>query len=767
MNPTLPPNLPTDRVEEFLQQKYGLKGQLAALDGERDQNFKLTSPTATCIVKICNLAEGRDIAAAQLDALDHINCVDPSLPVPRSRAPLTAERLEVLSFESRNYPVIVLDWLPGNVMADRDFPAQHYLALGKTIGRLSKSLRGFASAVFATRQLAWNTARFYPSTDDLLLLPGDAQVRISDLQMEFNRSVQLALQSLPGQVIHGDVHPFNTLLDESDVISGIIDFGDMIHGPRVLDISNAMADCLLPGQDVEKVLHHMLAGYVLQVPLEEAEVDVILNLMRMRLALSALITARRREEGIAVTPQIAALDSVSLEMLKALDGEGLQGVIRYGANFTPRRAVHQQDGLFRRTLAMGPKPLLFYDQPLHMVKGEGVWLTDSDGRRYLDCYNNVPHVGHANPHVAEAVARQMRILNTNTRYLTDEAIDYAERLKATLDPSLDTVIFVNSGSEANDVAYRMCSAVTGNSGMLVMDFAYHGITNVSAAMSPSNYPAGKFRNPHVRQLPAPDTYRGPYRFGLNDIAERYASFADVEIESLTASGGGVALAIIDSAFMTNGIIDAPRGYVKAIASRTRKADGLFVADEVQSGFGRMGTHMWGHQHHGIVPDIVTIGKPAGNGYPIGAIITRAEILSRFVDESGPFFSTFGGGNAACAAGLAVLDVMERENLIHNALTVGAKLRANLTALKDKHALIGDVRGSGLAIGVELVRDRTSLEPANTEARRVINALRHEGVLVGVDGKNANVLKIRPPLMFGTSDAEFAVSALDCVLETLA
>jgi 4-aminobutyrate aminotransferase-like enzyme len=409
---------------------------------------------------------------------------------------------------------------------------------------------------------------------------------------------------------------------------------------------------------------------------------------------------------------------------------------------------------------------LFYSDPLHMVKGEGVWLTASDGRRYLDCYNNVPHVGHCNPHVVEAVSRQLRVLNTNTRYLTNEAVNYAERLKATLDPSLDTVIFVNSGSEANDVAWRMAKAWTGNRGLVAMDFAYHGVTEASDAMSPSNYPAGKFVKPHVRQIEAPDDYRGPYRRGDNDLAGKYAALIDPEIDALRQQGLGVALGILDSAFMTNGILDAPIGYVKSLVEKLHAAGGLFVADEVQSGFGRMAPAYWGHQHHGVTPDFVTIGKPAGNGYPVGAIITRAAILDKFVGETGPFFSTFGGGNAACAAGIAVMDVIEHDGLVQRAAQVGQKFRDRLRELMQQHEIIGDVRGVGLATGVELVHDRATLEPAAAEAKQLLNLLRDNGVLIGSDGKFGNVLKLRPPLVFETEHVEIAISAFDRALSRL-
>jgi 4-aminobutyrate aminotransferase-like enzyme/Ser/Thr protein kinase RdoA (MazF antagonist) len=762
----LPPSLPIGLVRQAVQDNFALEGEWTRLDGERDQNFRLNARTGSFVVKLCNPFEGRGLAAAQLMALEHIAAVDAALPVPRVVRTVLGAPLALLPHGGLIYPLMLLSWLPGEVMGDSDMPAQHYHALGGLVGRLTRSLRGFAHAAFPDRQLPWNTAAFLPAAEDVARLPPGIRGRIADIQSDFDAAVRPRLPEFPSQVIHGDVHPYNTLLDSSGSICGVIDFGDMVHGPRILDLANTLADCLLPAQDWAKVIRHVVSGYVKETPLEEGEVDLVLPLMRARLALTALITARRRSEGAAVTPQIAALDAASLDILKMLDDAHPASEIRFAANFGAQRSTPSSLLMDRRLAAMGPKPLLFYDEPLHFVKGDGVWLTALDGRRYLDCYNNVPHVGHANTHVAEAVARQMRVLNTNTRYLTDESVTYAERLKATLHPSLDTVIFVNSGSEANDVAWRMANVFTGKRGALCMDFAYHGVTMATDMLSPSNYPPGKWQAPFVRAMEAPDVYRTPLACADGEEGEAFAGMVGAQIASLDEAGHGASIAIIDSAFMTNGIPDVPKGYVQGIARRVRKAGGLFIADEVQSGFGRMGTHMWGHQHHGVVPDFVTIGKPAGNGYPLGAIITRAEILERFVGETGPFFSTFGGGNAACAAGIAVLDVMEQENLLANSLSTGMLLREGLRGLMAKHPLIGDVRGSGLATGVELVKHSSTREPAAGETRRVINLIKTCGILVGSDGKLGNVLKIRPPLVFGPEHARMVVGALDNVLTQL-
>jgi 4-aminobutyrate aminotransferase-like enzyme len=321
---------------------------------------------------------------------------------------------------------------------------------------------------------------------------------------------------------------------------------------------------------------------------------------------------------------------------------------------------------------------------------------------------------------------------------------------------------VNSGSEANDVAWRMAKVWTGHRGGLVMDYAYHGITDAIDAFSPANDPQGRLQA-HMRTLPPPDLYRGPY--SGSDAAARYAALAEAPIASLQEAGLGTAAFMLDSAFMTNGILAPLPGYVQGVVARVRAAGGLFIADEVQSGFGRMGQFFWGHQHHGVEPDFITIGKPAGNGHPLGVVITRPEIMDRFMQEAA-FFSTFGGNNVSCAAGLAVLDVVQDEGLVDRATHTGALFRDGLRRLMDRHSIVGDVRGIGLAAGVELVLDRATKAPAKAETSRAISLIRDEGVLVGSEGILGNVLKIRPPLVFQPDHAAIAVAAIERALSRL-
>jgi len=404
---------------------------------------------------------------------------------------------------------------------------------------------------------------------------------------------------------------------------------------------------------------------------------------------------------------------------------------------------------------MGRNATHFYDRPMHFERALGPWLFATDGMRYLDCYNNVPQVGHCHPHVVKAIARQVAALNTNTRYLYSSALEYAERLTAKLAPHLTACIFVNSGSEANDIAWQMAKFVTGNSGAIIMEDAYHGVTDVIRQFSPGHPDA---RLPGFLQgLVVPDPFRGPHRYGDADIVQQYAAHADRAIDRLEDSGHGVAAFMIDSAMCSSGIPDIPDGYVRAVEKKVRAAGGLMICDEVQSGFGRMG-QWWGHDHHGVRADIVTMGKPVGNGHPLGVVVTTDDYLNRFIDET-RLFSTFGGNAVACAAGNAVLDIIEQEHLVERSKTIGAYLRRQLESLATRHELIGDVRGHGMVTGLEFVKDREARVPATDETARLLELMRKRCVLVGSEGRDVNVLKLRPPLIFGTDHVDLFVDAL--------
>lgn len=423
----------------------------------------------------------------------------------------------------------------------------------------------------------------------------------------------------------------------------------------------------------------------------------------------------------------------------------------------------QTDLLSRRERALGPAYRLFYDRPLHLVRGEGVWLYDADGRRYLDCYNNVASVGHCHPHVVAALSRQAALLNTHTRYLHEHVVEYAERLRASLPGDLSVCMFVCTGTEANDLAFRIARTVTGQQGAIVMTDAYHGNSMVVTELSTAEYPAIE-RPAYLAAVEPPNAYRGSVRAGDPGLASRYAGYVDNAITELQQRGVQPAMFMCDAIFDSNGALTAPPGYFEQVYRSVRAAGGLCVADEVQSGLCRLGDHMWGFEDSGVIPDIVTMGKPIGDGHPLAAVVTTPAIAEAFSHKF-HYFNTFGGNPVSAAVGLAVLDVVERENILHNVQSVGAYLGGQLEQLKSRHPLIGDVRGKGLFFGIELVRDRGSQEPAPEQARQVRDQLRRLGVLAGVTGPLDNVLKIRPPLVFQREHADELLQALDQALQS--
>ncbi len=414
----------------------------------------------------------------------------------------------------------------------------------------------------------------------------------------------------------------------------------------------------------------------------------------------------------------------------------------------------------RRNKLLGPAYSLFYENPIHLVKGEGVWLFDADGKKYLDMYNNVPHVGHCHPHVVGALQKQIATLNTHTRYLHDNVVDYAERLTAKFPSELDVAMFSCTGSEANELALRLARAYTGGTGIIVCDFAYHGNTHAIYQISTEDIPQDQIPD-FVISVPAPDIYRGEYRG--DDAGEKYARHIEAAISEFHNRGVKPAAFVIDTIISSSGIVSTPPGYMKKAAELMRAAGGLFVADEVQPGFGRMGNNFWGYEVDEFTPDIVTMGKPMGNGHPLAATVTRADIVERFSGMGG-YFNTFGGNPVSSAAGLAVLDVIENENLQENALDVGQHLIDGLSELATRHDCIGDIRGSGLFLGVDLVNDRESRNPATELASRVVNGLREQGILTGSIGPSDNILKLRPPLVFSRENASYFLEIVDEVLE---
>jgi 4-aminobutyrate aminotransferase-like enzyme/Ser/Thr protein kinase RdoA (MazF antagonist) len=737
-----PPRFSADEVAAIATELFGLRGTAVELGSERDQTFLIDDGGEGGVLKISNLGEEPAVLDLETQAILHVARVAPELPLPRPRRAEgwgdDGPESYRPTVEGRDGPhfVRLLERMRGRV-GGHELDDAAVRAYAATHARLTLALRGFFHPA-AGRELLWHLVHA-PRLRPLLGSIGDERRRglVEDVLDRYEQRVVPAWPRLRQQVVHGDFNLDNILLDERDRIAGIVDFGDTGHSALVGDFAIALASLLRcrPADDVFRVARIAIDGYASRIPFELEELELLADLVAVRLATIVTISAWRVERYPENAEYIQAWDDDSWTLLELFDAVGADRVARELGAAPPRLSTGELAR--RRNELLGPALTeLTYRHPVHVVRGEGVWLFDADGRGLLDAYNNVPVVGHCHPRVTEAVVRQTRALNTHSRYLYELLIELADRLVATMPPDagLDTVVVVNSGSEANDLAWRLATAWSGRSGAIVTDFAYHGVTTAVADFSPEEWSAG-YRPGHVESI-APTSMESEVEAAIARLADR-----DV----------GLAATFVDAGLTSDGVRTPDPGELEAIAARTRAAGALFVADEVQAGHGRTGEHLWAFATHGVRPDVVTLGKPMGNGYPIAAVIARREIFERLA-ESTRVFSTFGGNPVAAAAAIAVLDVIDDERLIERAARVGAHLLRSLETLRERFPAIVDMRGRGLLVGVELADAGL--------AERVVDDLRDHGVLIGRTGRGENVLKIRPPLVFAEEHADMVVGALE-------
>jgi 4-aminobutyrate aminotransferase-like enzyme len=709
---TSPPRFSAEEVAAIAAELFGLEGEARDLGSERDQTFMVGEG----ILKISNTGEDPAILDLEEKALLHIERVDPELPIARQRGSGTYQGHFVRFFER----------MPGR-SGTRDLDDDAVFSFAATNARLTLALRGFFHPA-AGRDLLWNpgqAARLRPLVASIR--DADRRQIVERVLDRYEELVLPRLDFLPAQVVHGDFTLDNVLVDERGRVSGITDFGDLGFATRAGDLAIDLCSILrVGGQDPFRTARIAIDGYQVRIPLEGEELDLLGELVFARLAALVVISAWRVERYPENAEYIQSWDDESWALLEQFHGLGFDDVAHeLGASQVATTGKLLQ----RRSQVLGSALTgLTYRKPVHVVRGEGVWLYEADGTRLLDCYNNVPVVGHCHPRVTEAVVRQTRLLNTHSRYLYEPLVELAERLVATMPPEtgLDAVMLVNSGSEANDLAWRLATTATGHRGAIVTEFAYHGVTTAIADFSPEEWPQG-YKPEHVETIT-------PFGAGMAEAVER-----------LDARGDGLAATFLDCGFTSDGIWTPAVEEVQTIADATRAAGGVVIADEVQAGHGRTGTHLWSFAQYRIAPDVVTLGKPMGNGYPVAAVIARQELFDRLKEET-EVFSTFGGNPVAASAALAVLDVIEDERLVEHAARVGEELNAALRGLG-----IGEMRGRGLLVGVE---------PESPErAEDVVNRMRDAGVLINRTGPRGDVLKIRPPLVFTAEHVYLLVDAL--------
>lgn len=761
------PAFSSEAVRGLLRTHFGIDGEIAPLDSERDQNSHVLSPDGRFTFKIVNAAEPESAMTFQTALLRHVAACAPALPLPRVVAAVGgADIAHATGPTGERHALRLVTYLPGVPLAKTARTPARLAALGRTLGGLDAALQSFGHPG-AFREFDWHIGQTPRSRGRLEAIadPGRRQLVASCLD-RFDAHVAPALIRLRHSVIHNDANDWNVLVDETTgAVTGLIDVGDAVFAPTAAEAAVGAAYAMLGQADPAGACAAIVAGYHGALPLTAEERALLPHLIAARLAISVTISATR--QATSDDPYLFVSEAPAWDLLAWLaspEGTTLGAVIERacasaGGALLPSRRDDAALAAARQQL-LGRNLSLSYQTPLHIVSGEDVWLTAADGRRYLDCYNNVAHIGHCHPRVVSALTAQASRLNTNTRYLHENVVAYAERLRRTLPGELDTFFFCNSGSEANDLALRLARAATGRHGIAVLDWAYHGHTQALIEISPYKYKGrgGPGRAPHVHELPLPDVYRAPDDWEPSTHGARFAAEARRQLSAIAPADRPAAF-IAETIPSVGGQVFLPEGYLTDVYDAVRALGGLCIADEVQVGFGRIGTHMWAFEEHGVVPDIVTMGKPAGAGHPLAILATTRAIADAFANGM-EYFNTFGGNPVSCAVGLAVLDVLDEQRLLDNARTRGADLLAAFGELAGRHTAIGDVRGRGLFFGIEVVTDRHTKVHDGPMASAVVHEALRRGVLMGTDGPHDNVIKLRPPMTFTRAHAEQLVDALD-------
>lgn len=781
----LRPNLDDSTIQRIVHDQFGFDVDVSTLPSERDQNVKLMSKDGKrFVLKIAHPDESLDWLSFENRLFQLLNRSEGENVFPNVFPNKEGELIFRTEYEGRQFWTRLISFLDGTLFSEStERSTELYFDIGGRIGEMDSIFETEIELPNpACRFLQWD-AKHAPLTirQNLECVNDVKHHRLLD---SFCKEIETTLSSvshlLPRSVIHNDMNDNNFLVD-GDRVTGIFDFGDIVHSFTINDLAVASAYAMLGSTDPLKIGLTILEGYRKFRQISKEELVALADLIVLRLCLSVSISARQKllepnNEYLTVSEKPA------WDMLEFVNHMGLasfrahfQTVDMAPLNFdvgTPPMSKFGEiqnrskpELLKLRKEILGYNLSLSYKEPLKIVKGRGVHLIDENGSQYLDCVNNVCHVGHCHPHVVQAAQEQIAALNTNTRYLHDNIVQYAQRLGDSLPGNLSVCYFTNSGSEANDLALRIAKIHTQRKHLIALEHAYHGHTSelIDVSHYKFNNRGGSGTNNQVRIVPIPDPYRGEFRSYDSAAGSSYAKHVTESVSQLQEDGG-VAAIIAESASGCGGQVFFPKNYFNNAFRAVREAGGICILDEVQVGFGRFGT-MWAFEEHDVVPDIVTMGKPAGNGHPLGILVTTPEIAESF-DNGMEYFNTFGGNPVSCAIGNAVLDVIENEGLMQNAKDVGEFFIDELNSLKSKHAMIGDVRGRGLFIGIDFVKDRESRLPDSENAKRVKEEMRLENVLLSTDGPYENVIKIKPPVVFTKENVSHVIGKLSGVLRQL-
>ncbi|MGK0220601.1 MAG: 4-aminobutyrate aminotransferase-like enzyme/Ser/Thr protein kinase RdoA (MazF antagonist) [Planctomycetota bacterium] len=777
------PCLSSADAERIAADNFGVRGSATHLDSHIDQNFRVqpADGAPAWVLKIAHSAEDAALLALQQELLAHLHTALPGVTPDLRRSLGGSVSSTIEGPDGQRHQAWMLAYLEGPLLADvklRDVGT--WQALGGLLARLGDAMDALPltpAAVQASRRPSrWNLANSHWTVGQLPThIAAERRALLVRAQSQYLADVHGRLDALPQGLTHHDANDHNLIAANSTGparVQHIFDFGDLRSGARVLELAVAGAYAVLDSAEPLDVLAELAAGYDELRPLEDGELEVLFPALCMRLVVSAVVAL----QDAALEPENEYLGVhqdalwISLErLLEIAPNDALQTLRkRLGRALLEDQPLARERSLELRQKHVGPSLSLSYDEPLEIERGRGTRLFDKQGRAYLDCVNNVCHVGHCHPHVVAAAQAQIAKLNTNTRYLSDGLGQYAERLAGLFPDPLEVVYLVNSGSEANELALRIARAATGRRDIIAVESGYHG--NTGNLIDIGHYKhagsGGAGAPDWVHIVPLPDPYRGRYRAESDDPlqvsgdAELGARYAAHVAEAAASCSPAAFLA--EPLIGCGGQVVPPPGWLSGAYAHARAAGAVCIADEVQVGFGRVGSHMWAFEAQGALPDIVTLGKPIGNGHPMAAVVTTRALAEAF-DNGMEYFATFGGNPVSCAVGMAVLDVIEDEGLQAQAARVGEQLVQGFRKLAAEHPAfrgrLGTVRGQGLYLGIEVVKDPHTREPDAAALTSILEQARAQGILLSADGPDHNVMKVKPPLVFDEIDARLLLDVL--------
>ncbi len=765
-------NFSIGTIENWVANYYGIEVKASVLNGYDELNFLLTEKSGKKnILKVSNSSHDYFFLEAQVKILQHLSKSDLAAEFQVYTLNKKGETLTEIIVEETTYYIRILSFLEGSFWVKA--PEKNktlFENLGSFLGKMDKNLKGFKHPGMH-RHYTWDISTARDANYKMNYIQDAAKKRIADyFMLQFETEVLPTFSSYRQAYTHNDANDYNVLV-KGDKIAGLIDFGDMVYTALINNVAVACTYAMLHQSDPLSAAVLVVKGYHSAYAIDEKELSILYYLIAARLCISVTQSAYNgsldtKNEHHFITEKPAwdlLCYLITLNPIKA------ENDFRLACNYTSLIQVNEtyKNLEVKRNAHIGRNLSISYEKHLKIDKAALQYLYDDKGNTYIDCVNNVSHIGHCHPRVVRVMQKQIASLNTNTRYLNNHLIQYAQKLTASLPAGLNVCYFTNSGSEANDLAIRISRHFTKQKDIIVLDHAYHGTSTATIEMSPYKFDreGGIGQMPWIHKAINPDLYRGPYQYEDANAGVKYAKDVKNIIDTIAKENKKPAAFICETLLGVGGQMPLPPHYLKEVYQHVRAAGGICIADEVQVGFGRVGTHFWGFELQAVVPDMVVLGKPIGNGHPLAAVIVTDAIANSF-NNGIEYFNTYGGNPVSMATGMAVLEVIQGEGLQENALQVGNYLLEGMRQLMNSYPIIGDVRGAGLFIGVEFVKDRNTKEPAIDSIKLVVERMKEKGFLMGVDGPYNNVLKIKPPIIFSMENAKDMLTNLDLVLASL-